>query len=143
MADGKLTIGTLLDDTGIKDGISKLNSLATGGLKATTAAITAVGTGLLGMAGYAIKAGSDFEASMSQVEAISGASRQTVKTASGQMVNGLTAITDKAKEMGASTKFSATESAEALNYMAMAGWTPQDMYDGLAGKSCYYIRYRD
>ena len=42
-------------------------------------------------------------------------------------------LTDKAKEMGATTKFSATESAEALKYMAMAGWETEQMTDGLAG----------
>ncbi len=70
---------------------------------------------------------------MSNVEAISSASAQSVTTASGEMVDGLTALTDKAKEMGATTKFSATESSQALNYMAMAGWDAQAMYDGLAG----------
>lgn len=133
MADGKVVVDTDLDSSGFEAGLSKLGSLASTGLKATTASITAVGSGLLAMAGYAIKAGSDFEAAMSQVEAISGASGQTVKTASGEMVNGLDAITSKAKEMGANTKFSATESAEALNYMAMAGWDAQSMYEGLPG----------
>lgn len=133
MADGKVVVDTDLDSSGFEAGLSKLGSLASTGLKATTAAITAVGSGLIAMAGYAVKAGSDFEAAMSQVEAISGASSQTVKTASGEMVNGLDAITEKAKEMGATTKFSATESAEALNYMAMAGWDAQSMYEGLPG----------
>lgn len=133
MADGKVVVDTDLDSSGFEAGLSKMGTLASTGLKTTTAAITAVGSGLLAMAGYAIKAGSDFEAAMSQVEAISGASSQSVVTASGETVNGLTAITDKAKEMGATTKFSATESAEALNYMAMAGWDAQSMYEGLPG----------
>lgn len=133
MADGKIVVDTDLDVSGFKDGLSKLNSIATKGLKATATAVTAVGSGLAAMAGYAVKAGSDFEAAMSQVEAISGASSQTVITASGDMVNGLEAVTEKAKEMGAATKFSATESAEALNYMAMAGWDAQAMYEGLPG----------
>lgn len=64
----------------------------------------------------------DFEAMMSQVEAISGAT--------GQAFDDLTA---KAQEMGATTKFTATESAEAFNYMAMAGWKPQQMIDGISG----------
>lgn len=133
MADGKIVIDTSLDGTGFEEGISKLGSIASTGLKAATAAITAVGTALLGCATYAIKVGSDFEAGMSQVEAISGASSQSVVTATGQMTDGLSALTEKAKEMGATTKFSATESSEALNYMAMAGWDAQAMYDGLAG----------
>lgn len=53
----------------------------------------------------------DFEAAMSQVQAVSGAT-----------TTDLAKLTDKAKEMGATTKFTAAESAEAFNYMAMAGW---------------------
>lgn len=64
----------------------------------------------------------DFESMMSQVKAISGAT--------GQEFDDLTA---KAQEMGATTKFTATESAEAFNYMAMAGWKPQQMIDGISG----------
>ncbi len=52
-----------------------------------------------------------FEAAMSQVEAISGATGSDMEK-----------LTAKAKEMGATTKFTATESAEAFHYMAMAGW---------------------
>lgn len=63
----------------------------------------------------------DFESGMSKVAAISGATGDD-----------LTALTDKAKEMGANTKFSATESAEAFSYMAMAGWKSEQMLDGIA-----------
>lgn len=64
----------------------------------------------------------DFEAAMSQVQAISGATESE-----------LTKLTDKAKEMGATTKFTAEESAEAFNYMAMAGWKTEDMLNGIEG----------
>lgn len=133
MADGEVVIDTSLDTSGFENGLGKLGSLAGSGLKATTTAITAVSSALSACAAYCVKVGSDFEAGMSQVEAISRASAQTVTTSTGEMVDGLTALTEKAKEMGATTKFSATESSEALNYMAMAGWDAQDMYDGLAG----------
>lgn len=63
-----------------------------------------------------------FEAGMSQVKAISGATAD-------EMVD----LTAKAKEMGATTKFTATESAEAMNYMAMAGWKPKQMLNGISG----------
>ena len=63
-----------------------------------------------------------FESMMSQVKAISGAT--------GKEFDDLTA---KAQEMGATTKFTATESAEAMNYMAMAGWKPQQMMNGISG----------
>lgn len=64
----------------------------------------------------------DFEAAMSQVRAISGATGSEV-----------TKLTNKAKEMGATTKFTAQESAEAFNYMAMAGWKTEDMLSGIEG----------
>lgn len=64
----------------------------------------------------------DFEAAMSQVQAISGATGSEV-----------TKLTNKAKEMGATTKFTAEESAEAFNYMAMAGWKTEDMLSGIEG----------
>lgn len=71
---------------------------------------------------YSIQAGSDFEAGMSKVQATSGAN-----------ANEIAALTEKAREMGSTTKFSATESAEAFNYMAMAGWDTQQMLDGIEG----------
>lgn len=64
----------------------------------------------------------DFEAAMSQVQAISGATGSE-----------LTRLTNKAKEMGATTKFTAQESAEAFYYMAMAGWKTEDMLNGIEG----------
>lgn len=63
-----------------------------------------------------------FESMMSQVSAISGATGAD-----------LDALTAKAKEMGATTKFTATESAEAFNFMAMAGWKTSDMISGIDG----------
>ncbi len=84
--------------------------------------IRAVADGIKAAADGAIDAGSAFEAGMSQVQAVSGASGEE-----------LDRLKEKAKEMGAKTKFSATESAEALNYMAMAGWKTEDMLGGLEG----------
>lgn len=69
-----------------------------------------------------IQAGMNFESAMSEVGAISGASAEEMEQ-----------LTAKAKEMGAQTKFSATESAEAFNYMAMAGWKTEDMINGIEG----------
>ena len=113
--DGHLKFDTSVDGKGFQQGISTL-------AKGAAAALTAVSAALGAMAGYAVKVGSDFEAGMSEVAAISGATGDE-----------LDALTAKAKEMGASTKFSATESAEALKYMAMAGWDTQSMLDGLPG----------
>lgn len=64
----------------------------------------------------------DFEAAMSQVQAISGSTQSD-----------LTRLTAKAKEMGETTKFTAAESAEAFNYMAMAGWNAEQMMGGIEG----------
>ncbi|MCM1245492.1 MAG: phage tail tape measure protein [Roseburia sp.] len=64
----------------------------------------------------------DFEAAMSQVSAVSGATGSD-----------LDKLTEKAKIMGANTKFTATEAAEGFNYMAMAGWKTKDMLDGIEG----------
>ena len=64
----------------------------------------------------------DFEATMSRVQALSNANASQMEQ-----------LTAKAKEMGAQTKFSGTESAEAFTYMAQAGWQVQDMVDGIGG----------
>lgn len=122
MADGKVIIETGLDLNGIKAGLKKLGGVAKTGIGATTKVIAGASAALTGMGGYALKVGSDFEAGMSEVQAISGAAGKDLQ-----------ALKDKAKEMGATTKFSATESAEALKYMAMAGWKTQQMTAGLPG----------
>ena len=70
----------------------------------------------------ALKVLKDFDAQMSRVKAISGASAEEFE-----------ALRNKAKEMGAATKFSSLESAQALEYMGMAGWKSQQMIEGLPG----------
>lgn len=122
MADGTVVIDTNLDSTGFEKGIEKLKNTASSGAKLAATGIAAVGTALTGLGTYAVKVGSDFEAGMSKVQAISGATSEDMEQ-----------LSAKAKEMGASTKFSATESAEAMQYMAMAGWKTQDMLDGIGG----------
>lgn len=69
-----------------------------------------------------IETGTEFDAGISKVGAISGASAEDMEK-----------LREKAKEMGASTKFTAAESAEALEYMAMAGWKTEDMLSGISG----------
>lgn len=68
------------------------------------------------------KVGMDFEKQMSTVQAISTASTQDMQL-----------LSDKAKEMGINTVFSATEAGKAMEYMAMAGWKTQDMLSGVEG----------
>jgi TP901 family phage tail tape measure protein len=84
-------------------------------IAAASVAATAVGK-------YAIDVGSNFDSSMANVAAISGATGES-----------LDALRDKAKEMGAKTKFSASESADAFTYMAMAGWKTEEMLNGIDG----------
>ena len=92
-----------------------LASLVADGIRLTIGALKDLGK-------ETFNAGANFESAMSQVEAVSGASADDIER-----------LTDKAKEMGARTKFSATESAEAFNYMAMAGWKTEDMLGGIEG----------
>ena len=113
---------TDLDTSGFEKGINKLSGLAPKGLGTVLKSVAAVSGALGAASGFAVKVGSDFEAGMSEVAAISGATGKDLE-----------ALTAKAKEMGATTKFSATESAEALKYMAMAGWDTGKMLSGLPG----------
>lgn len=115
MADGSLIFDTRIDQKGFQAGLKKLSRLAV----KTTAV---VGAGFAALSGYAGKVGSSFESSMSEVAAISGAAGKQLQQ-----------LSLKAKEMGATTKFSASQSAEALKYMAMAGWDTKKMLDGLPG----------
>ena len=91
--------------------------------------ISGVGTKLLPVTGAVVAAGTasvktaaDFESAMSKVSAVSGATGSD-----------LDALSAKAREMGSKTKFSASEAAEAMNYMAMAGWKTEDMLGGIEG----------
>ena len=70
----------------------------------------------------AVKTAADFDSAMSKVAAVSGAAGDE-----------LDALRDKAREMGSKTKFSASEAADAMNYMAMAGWKTNDMLSGIEG----------
>lgn len=77
---------------------------------------------LVGLGATAVTVAAGFESAMSTVGAISGATGED-----------LTALSDKALEMGSKTKFSASEAAEAMQYMAMAGWKTEDMLSGIEG----------
>ncbi len=110
-------IGTKMQAVGAKmqevgRGISSAGQSLT---RNVTVPIAAVGTA-------AVKVAADFDAAMSKVAAVSGATGSDFD-----------ALRDKAREMGAKTKFSASEAAEAMNYMAMAGWKTGDMLSGIEG----------
>lgn len=93
------------------------NSIADAGKK-----MMGVTTVIGGVGVAAVKTAADFDSAMSQVAAVSGATGKDFD-----------ALRNKAREMGAKTKFSATEAAEAMNYMAMAGWKTEDMLSGIEG----------
>lgn len=120
--DGTIKINTELDSSKAQSAMAKFSGTAKNALKGITVAAGAAGTAITAMAGYAVKVGSDFEAGMSKVSAISGAAGADFEK-----------LSDKAKEMGAKTKFSATEAASAFEYMAMAGWKTEDMLSGIEG----------
>ena len=113
-------------DTASKNIATKIgNNLSSAGKSLTSAGSTltkSVTVPIVGAGTAVVKLSSDFEAAMSKVSAISGATGSD-----------LDALNQKAQEMGAKTKFSATESAEAFTYMAMAGWKTEDMLQGIDG----------
>lgn len=144
-ADGSVVIKVLIDDGDAQKGIRELhgeivgvgggmeeasNSASSFGdaLKAhvlggvVLKGLEALGGAVRNMAAYALEAGQSFDAGMSNVAAISGATAEE-----------LDVLRDKAREMGASTVFSATQAADALQYMAMAGWDTESMLDGVEG----------
>ncbi len=77
---------------------------------------------LIAVAGYAVKVGVDFESAMSEVQALSGETGE-----------GMERLEEKARQMGATTKFSATDAANAMGFMGQAGWTAEQMLSGIDG----------
>ena len=101
---------------------------ASGAVSGAVQSVTGMGGQMLAGAGIGygiydtIKTYKDFQAQMSTVAAISGATGTE-----------LDALTEKAKEMGASTSFSASDAGKAFEYMAMAGWKSGEMISGISG----------
>lgn len=124
--------GTESDNTAedVKDLGNEAEGAANGGINTMTIALgNLVADGLELAAGKmkdftkdVVTTGASFEAAMSEVGAISSASAEDMAL-----------LTDKAEQMGATTKFTAAESAEAFKYMAMAGWKPVEMLSGIEG----------
>ena len=105
-----------IDEAGKK--LEKVGDTIAGAGRAIMPASAAVA----GLGVAAVKTSADFDSAMSQVAAVSGATGDDFD-----------ALRDKAREMGSKTKFSASEAAEAMNYMAMAGWKTEDMLTGIEG----------
>lgn len=108
--------------SGFGSGLESLGGKLSAAGGKLTALETAVGGAAAALGTQAVKAGASFEAEMSKVSAISGATGDNFKQ-----------LKEKAMEMGKKTKFSATESAEAFEYMAMAGWKTEEMLGGIEG----------
>lgn len=114
----------------VKELGEKADHTASGGISAMTVAlgnliadgIKKAGSELKDFTKDVIQTGADFEAAMSNVAAISGADKAELEQ-----------LTSKAEKMGATTKFTAKESADAFQYMAMAGWKTNDMLNGIEG----------
>lgn len=81
-----------------------------------------VTTPIVGLAGAALKVGMDFEAGMSKVQALTQGSAKDME-----------ALTAQAKELGATTQFSATQAAEGMSFLGMAGWETQEILEGMPG----------
>ena len=109
--DGSVVIKISGDDKPFR---KTLGSLA----KVSTAAIAGAGSALAGLGTYAVKAGSEFESSMSQVAATMGMTTEEIHNGS----EAYETLATAAKNAGATTKFTATQAAEALNYLALAGY---------------------
>jgi len=100
----------------------KISGTLGGITKVGAAAVGAATTAFVGFTKSAVDVGASFDASMSNVAAISGATADEFDQ-----------LRDKAREMGANTQYSASEAADALSYMAMAGWKTDDMLNGITG----------
>lgn len=107
------------DATSVSQKMDAVGKNITGWGKSLTYTVTAAA---MAAATLATRTYANFEDAMLQVKAISGAAEEEY-----------VALTEAAKEAGASTRFTAAEAANALNYMAMAGWKTQDMLNGMDG----------
>lgn len=117
LAQARSDLGTLVQH---KTSIDSLKSSISELGDAFTKLATAAGAALTAAGGYVVNVGTKFEASMSKVQALSGAT--------GEDFDKLSAA---AKEMGASTSKTASQAADALGYMALAGWKTEQMLGGL------------
>ena len=113
MSDGKVVIETDLDSSGVESGLSRLQGTITKG-------IAAIGIGKI--FSEAVKTGMDFEAQMSRVKAISGATGEEFAK-----------LKEQAKQLGADTAFSATEAAEGMENLASAGFSTSEIIAAMPG----------
>lgn len=106
----------------VEGGLTSFEGAAKQAFSVAAKAAAVAGTAITGIAAASINVGSSYEAQMSTVQSISGATGSEMDL-----------LKAKAKEMGESTVFSATEAGQAMEYMAMAGWKTEDMLNGIDG----------
>ena len=155
--DGKLQFNTAIDTAGFLKGIENISSIAKSGIgtignfaqtgiqgivslsassaeaikssvTATVDAMKAVAKEAAELSKKAIEIGKGFESSMSQVAATMGIPKDTINESG---VKPFDILSEAAKECGATTQFSASQAAEALNYLALAGYTAEQAADAL------------
>ena len=90
-----------------------------------------VTVGVTALGAAAVKTTADFDTSMSQVQATMGITKDAMSDLNGESVNTMDTLRDLAKQMGSETAFSASECADAMNYLALAGYNTQEIYDTL------------
>ena len=138
MANREIQVNITADVSGLNNGINKandsVNNLGNNGSKQTNmlgglfgklggviAGAFSVGA-IVNFGKEVFNVGKEFEYAMSRVQATSGASAEELQK-----------LTETARDMASKTMYSSRETAEALNYMALAGWDATQMMDGLAG----------
>jgi TP901 family phage tail tape measure protein len=127
MADGSLLFDTSLDSKGFKEGIAGLEGVAKKGFSVVAGLAVAAGTAMIGIATASVNVGMNFEASMSQVAATMGITVDEIANGS----ESFELLEQAAKDAGATTMFSASQSAEALNYLALAGYDAEKSVNAL------------
>lgn len=110
-------VGKQIEDVG-----NKIKSIGSGIAQVGQDLTTKVSLPIVTAFGSAVKITADFDSQMSKVKAISGATGEEFDS-----------LRDKAREMGATTKYSASEAGQAFEYMGMAGWKTEDMLNGISG----------
>lgn len=126
MADGRIVIDTLLDMSGVEKGLTDLQGklkTSAGKLNETGKTLTKrVTTPIVALGGFALKTGMDYEASMSKVQAMTGASADEMEQ-----------MKEVARELGATTRFSANEAAEGMAFLGMAGFDTNEIIATMPG----------
>lgn len=121
-ADGKVVIETDLDSKGFKSGLNKMQSIAKTGFKAVATSVGVVSTAITAALGGMVKIGSDFEAQMSRVKAISGATEEEFDK-----------LKKQAMDLGKETAFSSSEAAQGMENLAAAGFSVNETMEAMPG----------